>query len=107
MIAELQVIPSPCGTEDDEYCHVNAAIAVIARSGLKHQVAHSRADDWPCTAAAADLCINRLGERPWNNSGRAGRPGVARRTRCLRGGDAPPNPFNAALDTWLRPCAVV
>lgn len=38
MIAEIQVIPRPAGTAEDRYKHVDAAIAVIQKSGLRHEV---------------------------------------------------------------------
>jgi uncharacterized protein (TIGR00106 family) len=38
MLAEIQVIPRPVGTEADRYKHVDAAIAVIQASGLKYEV---------------------------------------------------------------------
>jgi uncharacterized protein (TIGR00106 family) len=38
MIAEIQVIPSPAGTANDRYKHVDAAIAVIQASGLRYEV---------------------------------------------------------------------
>ena len=38
MIAELQVLPRPAGTDDDPHAHVEAAIAVIAASGLRYEV---------------------------------------------------------------------
>ena len=38
VIAEIQVAPSPPGTADDPHAHVEAAIAVIAGSGLHHEV---------------------------------------------------------------------
>lgn len=38
MIAELQVVPSPTGTYDDRWAHVDAAIAVIVDSGLAYAV---------------------------------------------------------------------
>ncbi len=38
MIAEIQVAPSPPGTPDDPHAHVEAAIAVIRASGLRHEV---------------------------------------------------------------------
>ena len=38
MIAELQVLPTPAGIRGNEFKHVDAAIAVIASSGLKHSV---------------------------------------------------------------------
>jgi uncharacterized protein YqgV (UPF0045/DUF77 family) len=38
MIVEIQVLPSPAGTEGDRYAHVEAAIAVIQSSGLPYEV---------------------------------------------------------------------
>lgn len=38
LIAEIQVIPRPAGTAEDRYKHVDAAIAVIQASGLRHEV---------------------------------------------------------------------
>ena len=38
MIAEVQCIPSPAGTPQDAYQHVDAAIAAIADSGLPYEV---------------------------------------------------------------------
>lgn len=38
MIAELQVLPRPAGTDDDPHAHVEAAIAVLAASGLHYEV---------------------------------------------------------------------
>ena len=38
MIAEIQVAPSPPGTAEDPHAHVEAAIAVIAASGLRYEV---------------------------------------------------------------------
>ncbi len=38
MIAEIQVLPQPAGTEADRYAHVDAAIAVLRASGLRMEV---------------------------------------------------------------------
>ena len=38
VIAEIQVAPAPPGTADDPHAHVEAAIAVIAGSGLRYEV---------------------------------------------------------------------
>ena len=38
VIAEIQVAPSPPGTPGDPHAHVEAAIAVIAASGLRYEV---------------------------------------------------------------------
>ena len=38
MIAEIQVAPSPPGTDDDPHAYVEAAIAVLQASGLRYEV---------------------------------------------------------------------
>jgi uncharacterized protein YqgV (UPF0045/DUF77 family) len=38
MIAEIQVLPSPPGTPEQRYAHVEAAIAAIQSSGLRYEV---------------------------------------------------------------------
>ena len=38
IIAEIQVAPSPPGTPEDPHAFVEAAIAVIAGSGLRYEV---------------------------------------------------------------------
>lgn len=38
MIAEIQCLPNPAGRPDDPHAHVEAAIAVIAGSGLHYEV---------------------------------------------------------------------
>lgn len=38
VVAEIQVAPSPPGTPEDPHAHVEAAIAVIAGSGLRYEV---------------------------------------------------------------------
>ena len=38
VLAEIQVAPSPPGTAEDPHAYVEAAIAVIAASGLRHEV---------------------------------------------------------------------
>jgi uncharacterized protein YqgV (UPF0045/DUF77 family) len=38
VIAEIQCLPSPAGTSENHYAHVDAAIAVIAGSGLRYEV---------------------------------------------------------------------
>ena len=38
MIAEIQVAPSPPGTAENPHAHVEAAIAVIQASGLRHEI---------------------------------------------------------------------
>ncbi len=38
MIVEIQVLPTPAGTDADPHANVEAAIAVIAGSGLTYEV---------------------------------------------------------------------
>lgn len=38
MIAEIQCLPTPAGNGQSRYAHVDAAIAVVAESGLRHEV---------------------------------------------------------------------
>jgi uncharacterized protein YqgV (UPF0045/DUF77 family) len=38
VLAEIQVLPQPAGTSRQPYAHVDAAIAVIVASGLRHEV---------------------------------------------------------------------
>lgn len=38
MIAELQVLPRPSGTDDDPHAFVDRAIEAIAAAGLHHEV---------------------------------------------------------------------
>jgi uncharacterized protein YqgV (UPF0045/DUF77 family) len=38
VLAEIQVLPRPAGTSEQPYAHVDAAIAVIAASGLPYEV---------------------------------------------------------------------
>ena len=38
MIAEIQVLPTPVGTAEHPWAYVDAAIAVITRSGLTYEV---------------------------------------------------------------------
>ena len=38
MIAEIQCLPSPMGTDEAPYAHIEAAIAVLQGSGLHYEV---------------------------------------------------------------------
>jgi uncharacterized protein YqgV (UPF0045/DUF77 family) len=38
MIVEIQCLPSPLGTSNEPYAHIEAAIAVLQGSGLKFEV---------------------------------------------------------------------
>ena len=70
LIADIQVVPSPTGTEADCFKHVNAAIAVITASGLKHSVGalgttvEGRADAvWRVAREAFDACLKSGAEK--------------------------------------------
>ena len=70
MIAELQVIPRPAGTPGNAYKHVDAAIAVIQASGLKHEV-HGMGTvvegppekNWPLLQAVHEATLESGAER--------------------------------------------
>ena len=64
VIADIQVLPSPSGTAENEFEHVEAAIAAIASSGLKHSVhalgttIEGPADEvWAAARAAFDATL--------------------------------------------------
>ncbi len=38
MIVEIECLATPPGTEQDRYKHIEAAIAVVQRSGLRYEV---------------------------------------------------------------------
>lgn len=38
MLVDIQVLPTPAGTDQDRYAHVDAAIAAVKTSGLHHEV---------------------------------------------------------------------
>ncbi len=64
MIVEIQVLPSPAGTSEDTYAHVDAAIEVIERSGLRFEVGPlgtsfegSSAEVWPVLRAAHEATL--------------------------------------------------
>ena len=64
MLLEIQVLPTPVGTPDDRYRNVDAAIAVIAASGLKDEVdamgttVEGPPDEvWAVARAAHEACL--------------------------------------------------
>jgi uncharacterized protein YqgV (UPF0045/DUF77 family) len=64
MIVEIQCLPSPAGTPDQRYAHVEAAIAVIRSSGLAVEVGPlgtSVEGDpdvlWPLVRRAHEACL--------------------------------------------------
>ncbi len=64
MIAEIQVLPTPAGTTQTEYAHVDAAIAVVEGSGLHHEVGPlgtsfegAAADVWRVLRAAHEATL--------------------------------------------------
>lgn len=38
MLAEIHCHPSPAGTDENQHAHVEAAIALVQKSGLKYEV---------------------------------------------------------------------
>ena len=65
MIIEIQCLARPVGTPEDRYKHVEAAIAVVQRSGLKFEVGalgttvEGEPDQlWPLARAVHEACIN-------------------------------------------------
>jgi uncharacterized protein YqgV (UPF0045/DUF77 family) len=64
MIVEIQCLPTPAGTADRRYAHVEAAIAQIQRSGVRYEVgalgttAEGDPDDiWPLLRRVHDACL--------------------------------------------------
>jgi uncharacterized protein YqgV (UPF0045/DUF77 family) len=65
MIVEIECLPNPPGTADQPYLHVEAAIAVIERSGLNFEVdalgTTFEGDPETCWEVARDVheaCLN-------------------------------------------------
>ena len=65
LIADIQVLPTPSGTLDNEFEHIEAAIAAIASSGLTHSVhplgtsVEGNSDDvWAAVRAAFEACLD-------------------------------------------------
>jgi uncharacterized protein YqgV (UPF0045/DUF77 family) len=64
MIVEIQCLPRPGGTPDNPHAHVEAAIEVIAASGLTYEVGplgtsiEGHPDQlWPLMRAAHEACL--------------------------------------------------
>ena len=64
MIVEIQVLPSPAGTAENKYAHVESAIAVIQASGLKYEVGalgttiEGEPDEvWPLVRRVHEACL--------------------------------------------------
>lgn len=90
MIAEIQCLPTPPGTDDDRYAHVERAIAVIERSGVRYEVGalgttiEGEPDVvWPLLRQVHDACV-RSGAvsvvtvvKVAEGSASAGTPGMA------------------------------
>lgn len=64
MIVEIQCLPRPGGTSDNPHAHVEAAIEVIAASGLTYEVGplgtsiEGEPDQlWPLMRAAHEACL--------------------------------------------------
>ena len=63
MIAEIQCLPFPPGTPTNRFAHIEAAIRLIAESGLKHEVGRlgttieGEPDQlWPLLRAVHEAC---------------------------------------------------
>jgi uncharacterized protein YqgV (UPF0045/DUF77 family) len=70
MIVEIQCLPTPAGTPDDPHAHVEAAIAVIAASGLTYEVGalgttlEGEPDEvWPLLRRIHEACLAAGAER--------------------------------------------
>ena len=100
MIAEIQCLPSPAGTDDARYAHVDAAIAALRASGLRTEVGPLGTSIegppdavWAAVRAAArSLPAQRRGER---GLGHQGRRGSSRRPRFGPGHRRPGRPAPA------------
>jgi uncharacterized protein YqgV (UPF0045/DUF77 family) len=64
VIAEIQCLPRPTGTDQDRYAHVHAAIEVIETSGLTFEVGalgttvEGEPDElWPLLRGVHDACL--------------------------------------------------
>jgi uncharacterized protein YqgV (UPF0045/DUF77 family) len=64
MIIEIECMAHPPGTDDDHYRHIDAAIAVVQRSGLKYEVSalgttvEGTPDElWPLARAVHEACL--------------------------------------------------
>ncbi|MEM9036256.1 MAG: thiamine-binding protein [Actinomycetota bacterium] len=64
MLTEIQVLPSPPGDPDAPYRHIDAAIGVIAASGLRYEVGalgttvEGPADEcWAVVREAHEACL--------------------------------------------------
>lgn len=64
MIIEIQCLARPVGTPEDRYKHIEAAIAVVQRSGLKFEVGalgttvEGEPDQlWPLGRAVHEACL--------------------------------------------------
>lgn len=64
MIVEIQVLPSPAGTAENRYAHIEAAIAAIQASGLTYEVGalgttiEGEPDEiWPLVRRVHEACL--------------------------------------------------
>jgi uncharacterized protein YqgV (UPF0045/DUF77 family) len=64
VIAEIQCLPRPSGTDDDPYAHVHAAIEQIESSGLTYEVSAlgttvegEPSQVWPLLQTVHEACI--------------------------------------------------
>ncbi|GAB4332741.1 MAG: thiamine-binding protein [Dehalococcoidia bacterium] len=64
MIVEIQVLPSPAGTAENKYAHIESAIAAIQASGLTYEVGalgttiEGDPDEvWPLVRRVHEACL--------------------------------------------------
>lgn len=95
MIVEIQCLPTPSGTDDRTYAHVEAAIDVIARSGVRHEVGALgttlEGDPevlWPLLREVHEACV------------RSGAESVISVIKVAQGGAAAAGP---TMDTLVAP----
>lgn len=65
MIVEIQCLPTPAGTDDRRYAHIEAAIARIQQSGVRYEVGalgttlEGEPDTlWPLVREVHDTCLD-------------------------------------------------
>ena len=109
MIVEIECLPTPPGTPDVQFEHVEAAIAVIQNSGLKYEVGalgstvEGDPDElWPLMRRVHEACLESGAESLVSVN--QGRPAGRRRRYAVDGGAHGPVPERRArlVTTALR-----
>lgn len=64
MLVEIQCLPTPSGTSDQPYAHVDAAIAAVRAAGVRHEVGALGTTfeaephvAWPLLRAVHEACL--------------------------------------------------